>query len=154
MASWRGDSNINARSIGIEIVNLGHEWGYQPLPRAQMDAVADLCGHILARHATIPARNVIGHSDVAPARKQDPGELFDWAGLAQQGIGLWPEKSSCSAASCPFAREKLVRYGYSAKDASDAQLMTAFQRHFRQDLVNGEWDTQCEARLEWLLSAI
>lgn len=153
VASWRGNSNINARSIGVEIVNLGHEWGYHPFPGEQMEVVAELCEQILARHA-IFARNVIGHSDVAPARKQDPGELFDWAWLAQRGIGLWPENCQSSVVSCPFPREKLVHYGYTADKTSDAQLITAFQRHFRQESVNGLWDEECEARLGWLLQAV
>ncbi len=86
---WRGHTNINQRSIGIEIVNPGHEFGYRPFPKPQMEAVAELCKDILSRRA-IPARNVVGHSDVAPERKQDPGELFDWKFLAEHGVGLWP----------------------------------------------------------------
>jgi N-acetylmuramoyl-L-alanine amidase len=92
VSSWRGHTNINQRSIGIEIVNPGHVFGYRTFPAAQMKSVVELCTQILARHA-IPARNVVGHSDVAPARKQDPGELFDWALLAKHGIGLWPKAS-------------------------------------------------------------
>jgi len=84
---WRGRTALNDCSIGIEIVNPGHEWGYRPFPDAQMQAVRSLCLEILARHA-IPARNVVGHSDVAPNRKQDPGELFPWRWLAGQGVGL------------------------------------------------------------------
>ena len=84
---WRGNTNINQRSIGIEIVNPGHEYGYRPFTLAQMEAVIALCEDIVKRHK-IPARNVVGHSDVAPARKQDPGELFDWEWLAQKKVGL------------------------------------------------------------------
>ena len=84
---WRGVRQLNDCSVGIEIVNPGHEFGYRAFPRRQMAAVEALCRHILARH-DIPARNVVGHSDVAPDRKQDPGELFDWPGLAAQGIGV------------------------------------------------------------------
>ena len=91
VSAWRGHTNINQRSIGIEIVNPGHEFGYRAFPKAQMQAVTALCKDIVSRHA-IPARNVVAHSDVAPSRKEDPGELFDWKGLAEQGIGLWPEK--------------------------------------------------------------
>ena len=87
---WRGHSALNARSIGIEIVNPGHEWGYRDFPVLQLAAVCDLCLAILARHA-IPARNVVGHSDVAPDRKEDPGERFDWRALAENGVGLWPD---------------------------------------------------------------
>src|SRR5206468_4383528 len=90
VSHWRGHSALNERSIGIEIVNPGHEWGYRPFPAAQMAAVTGLCQAILARHP-IPARNVVGHSDVAPDRKEDPGELFEWQELARNGVGLWPE---------------------------------------------------------------
>src|SRR5579875_1706400 len=90
VSHWRGHETLNGRCIGIEIVNPGHEWGYRPFPALQMAAVCDLCLEILGRHP-IPARNVVGHSDVAPDRKQDPGELFDWQGLAANGVGLWPE---------------------------------------------------------------
>lgn len=90
VSAWRGKTDINARSIGIEIVNPGHEFGYRPFPPAQMQAVAELSKDIVARHH-IPKRNVVAHSDVAPGRKEDPGELFDWRYLAEQGIGLWPD---------------------------------------------------------------
>ena len=88
-AVWRGNGDVNGASIGIELVNPGHEFGYRPFPDPQMDALIALARAILARHP-IPARNVVGHSDVAPARRADPGELFDWARLAAAGIGLWP----------------------------------------------------------------
>ena len=89
VSSWHGETRVNAASIGIEIVNPGHEFGYRPFPRVQVEAVIALCRDILSRHE-IPARNVVGHSDVAPMRKEDPGELFPWAWLAAQGVGLWP----------------------------------------------------------------
>ncbi len=92
VASWRGATDVNARSIGIELVNPGHEFGYRPFPEAQTGALIDLAADIVARHR-IPARNVVGHADVAPRRKMDPGELFDWPRLAAAGIGLWPEES-------------------------------------------------------------
>ncbi len=85
VASWRGSADINARSIGIELVNPGHEFGYRPFPKAQMAALIELAGDILARFPEIPARNVVAHSDVAPTRKMDPGELFDWRLVARRG---------------------------------------------------------------------
>ncbi|MEX0582269.1 MAG: N-acetylmuramoyl-L-alanine amidase, partial [Sneathiella sp.] len=85
ISRWRGQSNINAHSIGIEIVNPGHEFGYRSFPKAQMTAVKALSADIVARHS-IPPRNVVGHSDVAPERKEDPGELFDWYGLFEAGV--------------------------------------------------------------------
>src|SRR5258708_29166259 len=87
---WAGDRDINARSIGIEIVNPGHEFGYRSFPDAQIEAVIRLAQDIFSRHP-IPAERVLGHSDVAPARKLDPGELFPWGELALAGIGLWPQ---------------------------------------------------------------
>jgi len=87
---WRGNTELNGRSIGVEIVNPGHEWGYRDFPVLQLAAVCDLCLEILSRHA-IPPRNIVAHSDVAPDRKEDPGEKFDWEGLARNGVGLWPE---------------------------------------------------------------
>jgi N-acetylmuramoyl-L-alanine amidase len=98
VSQWRGHTLLNGRSIGIEIVNPGHEWGYRPFPALQMAAVCDLCLDVLARHP-IPARNVVGHSDVAPDRKEDPGELFDWEGLAANGVGLWPWRCCCAPSS-------------------------------------------------------
>jgi N-acetylmuramoyl-L-alanine amidase len=89
ISHWRGRSALNGNSIGIEIVNPGHEWGYRPFPALQMAAVCDLCLEIMGRHPIDP-RNVVAHSDIAPDRKQDPGELFDWQGLAANGVGLWP----------------------------------------------------------------
>ncbi len=87
-AYWAGADNINARSIGIELVNPGHEFGYRPFPPAQIQSLIALAREILGRHA-IPLARVLGHSDVAPSRKDDPGELFPWEALAQSGIGVW-----------------------------------------------------------------
>ena len=87
---WAGEANVNGRSIGIELVNPGHEFGYVPFAETQIAALIDLARTILARHP-IPPAHVLGHSDVAPGRKMDPGELFPWARLAQSGIGLWPK---------------------------------------------------------------
>src|SRR4029077_12116286 len=89
---WQGTRDVNAASIGIELVNPGHDWGYRAFPDAQMVALETLCHGLLLRHP-IPRDRVVGHSDVAPLRKQDPGELFDWPRLAEAGIGLWPTVS-------------------------------------------------------------
>ncbi|MFD1623693.1 N-acetylmuramoyl-L-alanine amidase [Azospirillum griseum] len=132
VSHWRGRGDVNSRSIGVEIVNPGHEFGYRPFPAAQMAAVADLCRAIIARHAIAPA-DVLGHSDVAPARKEDPGELFDWPGLAAQGVGLWPQptEADCQpgdAALPPEAVAALLdRYGY---NAAEPRALLSFQRHF------------------------
>ena len=156
---WRGHSELNARSIGIEIVNPGHEWGYRDFPALQMAAVCDLCLAILARHP-IPARNIVAHSDVAPDRKQDPGELFDWEGLAANGVGLWPDwvpdlgisGSVRDATGLSDVRAALLDIGYGvapegAFDVALATVLRAFQRHWRQEAITGEVDAGTLARL-------
>ena len=143
VSHWRGRSALNAFSIGIEIVNPGHEWGYRHFPAMQMVAVADLCLDILARHP-IPARNVVGHSDVSPDRKQDPGEFFDWEGLAANGIGLWPSQDGTADGD---PRELLARIGYRT-DLPLAVLVTAFQRHWWPESVDGLADPATLARMQ------
>jgi N-acetylmuramoyl-L-alanine amidase len=146
---WAGETNVNARSIGIELVNPGHEFGYEPFPDAQIAALIDLAQGILSRHPIPPAR-VVGHSDVAPARKEDPGELFPWSRLAEFGIGLWP---ACAAREAGTA--ELARYGYGIPPHTDVPLeavITAFQRHFRPSEINGRWDGECAAALGGLLA--
>jgi len=154
IGAWRGHDDINSRSIGIELVNPGHEFGYRPFPRPQMEALARLAPAILARHP-IPPRNVVGHSDVAPTRKEDPGELFDWAWLAVRGIGLWPTaipESSLSASDAELA-EMLVRFGYAVAEDPRAALV-AFQRHFRPTRFDGVVDDETRARLVALLALV
>ena len=141
---WAGETNINARSIGIELVNPGHDYGYRAFAEPQIAALIELSQAIVARHAIPPAR-VLGHSDVAPARKEDPGELFPWARLAQDGIGLWPEP-----AGGDLAPDALIRFGYDPK-ASQGKVIIAFQRHFRPNSLTGMWDQECAGLLASLL---
>lgn len=147
IGSWRGQRNINGRSIGVELVNPGHEWGYRRFPAEQMAALADLALAIIDRWR-IPARNIVGHSDVAPLRKQDPGELFDWRWLAAQRIGLWPE---------PVVPEgdpvdQLRQVGYGLDNPADLPLVvTAFQRHFRPMRCDGRLDDETHAILQGLI---
>lgn len=150
VAMWRGQSNINSRSIGIELVNPGHEYGYRAFPEAQMAALIPLCQGILSRHS-IPARNVVGHSDVAPERKADPGELFDWAGLAAAGVGLWPASldTPCSEADAPGLLSKI---GYDISNTESA--MTAFQRHFATHRLDGVPDVETRRTIAGLLTLI
>ena len=150
ISSWRGHEALNGRSIGIEIVNPGHEWGYRAFPAAQMAAVCGLCQGILARHP-IPARNVVGHSDVAPDRKQDPGELFDWPGLAENGVGLWPGSGAEPVPEAALA-PALRRIGYPIPDL--ATTLAAFQRHWRPARVDGVADRQTRERVGDLLRAL
>ncbi|MDX1974144.1 MAG: N-acetylmuramoyl-L-alanine amidase [Rickettsiales bacterium] len=145
VSAWRGHSNINQRSIGIEIVNPGHEFGYTPFPEPQIAAVISLCKGILTRNPQISARNVVGHSDVAPARKTDPGEFFPWAQLAKHTIGLWPRHATATT----LPESALADYGYSLENPTKA--IEAFQRHFRQNHISGQWDSQCGALLADLI---
>jgi N-acetylmuramoyl-L-alanine amidase len=144
VSHWRGRQGLNDRSIGIEIVNPGHEWGYRPFHALQMAAVCDLCLGILARHPVAPW-DVVGHSDVAPDRKQDPGELFDWEGLAANGVGLWPAAAPPAAAEAE-AGALLAAIGY-RRDLPLPLLLTAFQRRWRPERVDGMADAGCLARL-------
>jgi N-acetylmuramoyl-L-alanine amidase len=156
-AQWRGAGDVNGRSVGIELVNPGHEFGYRSFPEAQMAALIGLARGILARHP-IPPRNVVGHSDVAPARKQDPGELFDWRRLAAAGIGLWPAGEDQRSVSPPAEADAaavaagLAAYGYDVADPAAA--IAAFQRHFRPARVDGIADAETAARLKALLALL
>jgi len=143
-AFWAGTTDINSRSIGIELANPGHEHGYCPFPDAQMTALELLCRGILARFP-IPSHLVLGHADVAPGRKQDPGELFDWQRLAAAGIGLWPDDARAGPGD--FAAD-MRRYGYE-NDSADS--IAAFQRHFRPARVTGVADAQTRRRLRNLI---
>jgi N-acetylmuramoyl-L-alanine amidase len=139
---WQGERDINSRSVGVELVNPGHEWGYRPFPDAQMAAFAELARGILDRHGILPHR-VLGHSDVAPARKEDPGELFDWRGLAAMGIGFWPcpgAEDDGPGHAVAEAQALLSRFGFEVQrtgvlDAQTRVAATAFQRHFIPDRV-------------------
>jgi N-acetylmuramoyl-L-alanine amidase len=144
---WAGAGDINARSIGIELVNPGHEFGYREFPDTQIAALTTLCHSILMRHP-IPSWRVLGHSDVAPARKEDPGELFPWQQLAKAGIGLWPQ-----AVASDLEAKALVRFGYDP-DAPQDKAVTAFQRHFRPKKLDGQWDSECAGLLASLLGKI
>ncbi len=154
---WRGRRMLNDSSVGIEIVNPGHEWGYRPFPDAQVEAVESLCLAILGRHP-IPAINVVGHSDIAPDRKQDPGELFPWARLARAGIGLYPQEvpdldTAEDAGDLAPVRRALARIGYDiigegGMDEALGIALTAFQRHWRPEAVTGRADRGTRARIE------
>lgn len=125
VSCWQGERDINSRSIGIEIVNPGHEWGYRPFPKLQIDTVTALLKILIRTHGILPER-IIGHSDIAPSRKEDPGELFPWQALAQEGIGVWPDdKAACSSKGL----KDLYAIGYDPECAEDA-VWRAFHRHF------------------------
>jgi N-acetylmuramoyl-L-alanine amidase len=163
---WAGESDINSRSIGIEIANPGHDFGYPDFPEQQIAAVIALCRDILARHAMSPDR-VVAHSDIAPARKRDPGEKFPWRRLHAAGVGLWVEPAleagpaptlGGSGAGVAQLQATLAAYGYgleqsSCYDARTRDVVTAFQRHFRPTQIDGIADASTHKTLERLIAA-
>ena len=147
---WRGLTDLNSTSVGIEIVNPGHEYKYVPFPDAQIDSVCRLVAEVKDRYA-ITRGNIVGHSDIAPARKRDPGELFPWHRLARLRLALprptrnlidpqWTEAGFLLA---------LERFGYDVTQPMAA--IVAFQRRFRQELIDGEIDAECRMILLALL---
>ncbi len=170
VSEWRGESNINARSIGIEIVNPGHEFGYRPFPKRQMASVKALSIDIVRRHK-VPPRNVVGHSDVAPERKEDPGELFDWRGLSDAGVGLWFEASAAiphsdmgfsvgaQGAEVFALQQALQEIGYAATPSglfnpAFESIIFAFQRHWRAARVDGIADPETQGIVYAVLAEV
>jgi N-acetylmuramoyl-L-alanine amidase len=161
---WKGRDNVNGTSIGIEIVNPGHDWGYRPFPEKQIAAVIALLSDIRTRWI-IEDSQIVGHSDVAPDRKQDPGELFPWRRLAEAGHGLWAEAAAapgdplaeCATGPGVFALQAgLTRLGYDCAPSGEFEprttsIVTAFQRHWRPRQVDGIADGETRARLIALL---
>ncbi|MGB0681682.1 MAG: N-acetylmuramoyl-L-alanine amidase [Magnetovibrionaceae bacterium] len=157
---WRGETDINSRSVGIELVNPGHEFGYRPFPEAQVQRLIGLCSGIVKTYA-IPPDHVLGHSDVAPDRKVDPGELFPWRRLAEAGIGLLPEDRSPGRAQVrksadepdqARAKQLLAEIGYATENLSAS--IGAFQRRYRQDRVDDVLDHQTMGLIEALHSRL
>lgn len=148
---WAGERDVNSLSLGIEIVNPGHEFGYRAFPPAQMKAVLELCKAIQARYQ-LPAKAFWGHSDVAPARKTDPGELFDWAYLAHHGIGVWPQFTQPEVKMTETeAMIALETIGYAISEETPfAAVLTAFQRHFVPQGITGQLDTPTQIALQGL----
>ena len=152
---WRGERDINATSIGIELVNPGHEYGYRPFPDSQLNALVPLARQIMERHQ-IRSDHVLGHSDVAPGRKTDPGELFPWMEMSAHGIGTWPQV--ISPYSTDFTLENsingLSKIGYAtplskelgadilSPEVGASEVISAFQRRYRQTKVDGNIDDE------------
>jgi N-acetylmuramoyl-L-alanine amidase len=167
-SEWAGESDINSCSIGIEIANPGHDHGYPDFPTRQIAAVTALCRSIQTRNAIAPAR-VLAHSDVAPARKQDPGEKFPWRTLYESGVGHWVKPApivdfgqvltSGSRGEAVAALHKSLReYGYGVEasgeyDPNTAEVVTAFQRHFRPERIDGQADPSTRSTLQELLAS-
>jgi N-acetylmuramoyl-L-alanine amidase len=163
VSSWKGEADTNSRSIGIEIQNPGHNLGYRDFPEQQMAAVVDLCRDILSRHA-IPPQHVLAHSDVAPGRKIDPGERFDWARLHSEGIGHWVPAVEADAA--PLTRDELMDYqgllrdyGYGIAvsgeyDAATLCVNDAFRRHFQPALTGCPPDRSALLAVQRLTAAL
>jgi len=168
VSSWKGETDINSRSIGVEIANYGHDHGYPDFPDVQIAAVIDLARDICARHR-ISREHVLAHSDVAPMRKRDPGEKFPWGRLAAAGIGHFIEPEPISGgrflapgeAGEPVSalQAMLAYYGYGLEitgvyDAATEAVVTAFQRHFRPERVDGIADRSTIATLHRLASSL
>lgn len=169
VSAWAGETDINSRAIGFEIHNPGHDHGYPDFAEEQMRAVVALAADVVRRWSIRPER-VLAHSDVAPGRKNDPGEKFDWRRLAAAGIGMWvPPEAVCSAdVGLPFgsrdarvarAQALLRRYGYHVTESGEAdvettQVIAGFQRHFRPARVDGRLDGSTLATLGRLVEAL
>jgi N-acetylmuramoyl-L-alanine amidase len=167
MAYWAGEADINSCSIGIEIVNPGHDFGYPDFPKRQIAAVTALCRSVQTRY-TIPPVRVLGHSDVAPARKQDPGEKFPWRTLYDSGVGNWVKpapimefgqvlKPRDRGSAVSAMQKSLAEYGYGVEinseyDSVTREVVTAFQRHFRPERVDGIADPSTRNTLHDLLA--
>ncbi len=167
-SSWKGVADINSCSVGIEIVNPGHAFGYVEFPDAQIEAVIELCAGIASRHNVAPER-VLAHSDVAPGRKVDPGELFPWGKLFAAGIGHFVAPSPIGGGRFLTGGDRgepvealqsmLALYGYGVEisgvfDAATATVVAAFQRHFRPERVDGVADRSTVETLHHLLKAL
>src|ERR1700689_4627669 len=163
---WAGETDINSCSIGIEIVNPGHDYGYRDFPKRQIAALTALCRGILTRY-TIPPARVLGHSDVAPARKQDPGEKFPWRTLHDSGVGNWVKSAKITDGALlalgdrgdavAAMQRSLGEYGYGITengtyDSTTHEVVTAFQRHFRPERIDGVWDASTRATLQDLIA--
>ncbi len=168
MSSWAGEEDINSCSIGIEIVNRGHDWGYPEFPLRQIAAVIALCRGIMLRRK-VPSHRVLAHSDVAPARKKDPGEKFPWHSLANSGVGHWVQpapivrgetlKLGSHQRRGRRLQAALARYGYGVPttgkyDGATMEVSTAFQRHFRPARVDGVADHSTLTTLHALLASL
>ena len=147
---WRGLTDVNAHSIGIELENPGHEFGYHIFPSLQMNALIDLSRDLLSRYE-ITGRNIVGHSDIAPRRKKDPGELFDWKFMANKGVGLWPAENTGKG---PWHDLEiwLSALGYETNNIT--ATLRAFQRHYLPSSISGQADTITRRTINALVALV
>lgn len=164
VSEWKGITNINSASVGIEIVNGGHNFGLPDFPDVQINAVIALSKAVMERWS-ITSQNVLGHSDIAPRRKQDPGEKFPWAGLAAAGIGLWPTtltedtrvlfEADDRGRGVSVAQSGLAHIGFGARvtgilDEETRLILAALQRRYRPSKIDGQIDMQTMDIIRWL----
>ncbi len=169
LSSWFGETDINSASIGIEIQNPGHAGGYPEFPKAQMRAVTALCQDVMQRHSIAP-QGVLAHSDIAPPRKIDPGEKFDWPGLAREGVGFWVPPALVESHDSGFgpgdvhediaeAQRHFAKYGYGISDTgvfdeATRFVVRAFQLHFRPALISERLDRSTLETARRLIEAL
>lgn len=168
IGSWEGEGDVNSRSIGIEIVNRGHDFDYPDFPGVQIEAAIALCRDVMERRRIAPEK-VLAHSDVAPLRKIDPGEKFPWKKLFKAGVGhfvppvpigdLGGWKEGDSGDRVEALQSMLALYGYGVEitgrfDATTAAVVRAFQRHFRPARIDGIADASTVNTLRDLLAAL
>jgi N-acetylmuramoyl-L-alanine amidase len=166
---WKGYTQLNNSSVGIEIVNPGFTDNadgsrtWYPFPPAQVDTLVKLVKDIVERHKIAP-ENVVGHTDIAPQRKQDPGKLFPWHVLAQHGLVVWPDRELVDAvmpvylSNVPDAawfQKKLAAFGYATPqtgewDKASQNVLTSFQMRYRQSNIDGQMDAESAALLQAL----
>lgn len=164
VSSWERQEDLNSRSIGIEIVNAGHEFGLPDYPQIQIQAVLKLSQDILSRWP-VPPHRVVGHSDIAPSRKRDPGEKFPWKFFFENGVGLWAQEIEKSEVFLRIGergnnvsqlKHRFKEFGYGVSDGDEfdqsfKQVVSAFQRRFLPDSVTGDVCTATAEKLDMLI---
>lgn len=158
---WRGITDINSASLGIELVNPGHQFGYRPFPDPQIDALKKLLTALIKKYSLNPATTLLGHAEVAPDRKEDPGEFFPWRLLAEEGLGLWPspQTNDYQHAEDGEVQNMLCSLGFSCPatdtyDRSMRAVLLAFQRRYEPENLTGTPERETIARLRSLLRMI
>ena len=159
ISSWKDFKSLNKNSIGIEITNPGHQFGYRKFSKKQINSIINL-SKLLIKKYKIDKKNFLGHSDIAPDRKKDPGEKFPWEYLAKKNIGIWHNlkkqklnklrKTKCNEITKKNFLNNLLKIGYSKKMRNNIKkreyssfVVKAFQRRFRPELINGKIDQEC-----------